>query len=413
VASYFPIQPVYPVVPDIKETSVPKSSPPTFLSDLRNLVKKKFKAVIRGYVLFLLEAPTCSALYATAPKKKLGLFASRSASAGSFPGSSLVNEKPPPKSASLSCFTTRSLSLRFPFFLRRVITIPKKYTIRPVLMYLHPLVSILTSCKVPMDNLSSIRRIVLCLLRFDLWAADTIADELNTQQRLENFEYHFQRIWRGLPPVKLKVLEEWLQSPELYHIQPVAALREHVETFSEQQLYSVIMNSSTKPTYTRLLFKRIEKLVEQKAINGFATQHPDRAFEELQGLLLAQRPATRAEYIVTLAHRLHEAHLRLKAVIREAKVFRECIEIAQEAGDLQFPPALQVLREKLEALNEHYEDAFRVLEEVMSERLMNTQISQFWSVTYPLLNNSLTFAGTSAPKYRYMLWIPIQPSCPL
>jgi hypothetical protein len=264
-----------------------------------------------------------------------------------------------------------------------------------------------------MNNLLNIRRIVLCLLRFDLWAADTIADELNTQQRLENFEYHFQRIWRGLPPVQLKVLDEWLQSPELYHSQPVSALREHVETFSEQQLYSVIMNSSTKPTYTRLLFKRIEKLVEQKAINGFATQHPDRAFEELQGLLLAQRPATRAEYIVTVAHRLHEAHLRLKSVIREAKVFRECIKLAQEAGDLRFPPVLQVLREKLEALNEHYEDAFRVLEEVMLERLMNTQISQFWSVIYPLWNNSLTLSGTSPHKYRYMLWIPIPSSCPL
>jgi hypothetical protein len=229
-----------------------------------------------------------------------------------------------------------------------------------------------------MDNLSNVRRIVLCLLRFDLWAADTIADELNTQQRLENFEYHFQRFWRGLPPVKLQVLGKWLQAPELYHSQPGSALREYVETFSEKQLYSVIMNSSTKPTYTRLLFKRIEKLVEQKAINDFATRHPDRAFEELQGLLLAQRPATRAEYIVTVAHKLHEAHLRLKAVIREAKEFRECIKIAQEAGDLRFPPALQVLREKLEALNEYYEDAFRVLEEVMSERLMNTQVSQFW-----------------------------------
>jgi len=232
-----------------------------------------------------------------------------------------------------------------------------------------------------MANQPNIRRIVLCLLRFDLWAADTITDELSALHRLENIDYHFQRMWRGLPTVELQVLDEWLRSPELYHNQPLFALRQHVEGFSERQLNSVVMNSSARTLYTRLLFKRISKLVEQKAINGFATRHPDRAFEESQGLLIEQRPATRGEYLVIVAHRLHETHLRLKAVIREARVFRDCIMIATEARDLEFP-AMQVLKEKLEALNEYYEDPYRELGEEMAERLMNTQIPEFWWVSH-------------------------------
>jgi hypothetical protein len=58
------------------------------------------------------------------------------------------------------------------------------------------------------------------------------------------------------------------------------------------------------------------------------------------------------------AHKLHETQLRLKAVVREAKVFRDCIKLGHKAGDLG-SPALQVLREKLEALNEYYEDSYR------------------------------------------------------
>jgi hypothetical protein len=239
----------------------------------------------------------------------------------------------------------------------------------------------LTVCQNPMANQSNIRRIVLCLLRFDLWAADTITDELSALHRLENIDYHFQRMWRGLPPVELQVLDEWLRSPELYHSQPLFALRKYVEGFSERQLNSVVLNSSARTFYTRLLFKRISKLVEQKAINGFATQHPDRAFEESQGLLIEQRPATRREYLVTVAHRLHETHLRLKAVIREAKVFRDYIKLAKEAQDLEFP-AMQVLKEKLEALNEYYEDSYRELGEEMTEKLMNTLTSEFWYVSH-------------------------------
>lgn len=234
-----------------------------------------------------------------------------------------------------------------------------------------------------MANQLHLRRIVLCLLRFDLWAADTITDELDAQHRLREIDYHFQRMWEGLPPVELQVLNEWFKSPELYHSQPLSALREHVEAFSESQLYSVVMNSSAKPTYTRLLSKRISKLVEQKAINGFATQHPDRAFEESQGLLITQRPATRGEYLVTVAHRLRETQLRLKAVIREARAFRECIKFGQEAGDLGFS-ALQALRAKLEALNEYYEDSYRELGEVMIERLMNMESSEFWYALYTI-----------------------------
>src|ERR1700722_4699337 len=113
----------------------------------------------------------------------------------------------------------------------------------------------LTVCQNPMANQSNIRRIVLCLLRFDLWAADTITDELSALHRLENIDYHFQRMWRGLPPVELQVLDEWLRSPELYHSQPLFALRKYVEGFSERQLNSVVLNSSARTFYTRLLFK--------------------------------------------------------------------------------------------------------------------------------------------------------------
>jgi hypothetical protein len=140
--------------------------------------------------------------------------------------------------------------------------------------------------------------------------------------------------------------------------QPLLALRAYVESFSETQLYSVIMNSSARTFYTRLLFKRISKLVEQKVISAFARQHLDRASEEIQGLLLAQRPAGRRDILFLWAHKLHETQLRLKAVVREAKAFRDCIKLGHKAGDLG-SPALQVLREKLEALNEYYEDSYR------------------------------------------------------
>ena len=58
-------------------------------------------------------------------------------------------------------------------------------------------------------------------------------------------------------------------------------------------------------------------------------------------------------------------------------MFRDYIKLAKEAQDLEFP-AMQVLKEKLEALNEYYEDSYRELGEEMTEKLMNTLTSEFW-----------------------------------
>jgi hypothetical protein len=154
----------------------------------------------------------------------------------------------------------------------------------------------LTVCQSPMANQPNIRRIVLCLLRFDLWAADTITDELSALHRLENIDYHFQRMWRGLPTVELQVLDEWLRSPELYYNQPLFALRQHVEGFSERQLNSVVMNSSARTFYTRLFsngspsswsrkqstgLRRDTRIEHLKRVRGFSSDSGRRREENI------------------------------------------------------------------------------------------------------------------------------------
>jgi hypothetical protein len=227
-----------------------------------------------------------------------------------------------------------------------------------------------------LNNRTNIRRIVICLLRFDLWAAETITDGLNAEQRLENIEHHFRHRWENPPPPG--VIDDWLQSPELYHSQPLPALLEYLDTMSERQLFAAIMNPSAKTFYTRLLLKRISKVLEQKTVHNFATQHLERAFEESQGLLIMQRPALRSEYLVRLVHGLNESRLRLRAVIREARVFRDNIREGFRAGGLN-TPALELLKGKLEALNEYYDVACQELRgEEVPEVLMDAQRTEFW-----------------------------------
>lgn len=71
-----------------------------------------------------------------------------------------------------------------------------------------------------MTSRSNIRKIAFHLLRFDLWKADTITNELNTLQRLGDIDDHFRRLWKD-PPIELEVQEEWLLSPELHRCQRV------------------------------------------------------------------------------------------------------------------------------------------------------------------------------------------------
>ena len=66
VAWYFPIQTVSLLVPDIKETSVPKSSPPTFLSNLHHQSRRTSKSwleVICFFSLRLQPAQPCMQLH--------------------------------------------------------------------------------------------------------------------------------------------------------------------------------------------------------------------------------------------------------------------------------------------------------------------------------------------------------------
>jgi hypothetical protein len=63
-----------------------------------------------------------------------------------------------------------------------------------------------------------------------------------------------------------------------------------------------------------------------------------------------------SEYLVRLVHGLNESQLRLRAVIREARVFRDSIREAFRAGRLNIS-ALGLLRGKLEALIEYYDEA--------------------------------------------------------
>jgi hypothetical protein len=138
------------------------------------------------------------------------------------------------------------------------------------------------------------------------------------------------------------------------------------------------MNPSAKTFYTRLLLKRISKVLEQKAVHDFATQHLEIAFVESQGLLIRRRPMTRGEYLIQLVHGHNESRLRLRAVIKEARVFRDSIKEAFQAGDLNMS-ALELLKEKLEALNEYYDVAYQELKgEEVPEMLIDSRNTEFW-----------------------------------
>jgi hypothetical protein len=249
------------------------------------------------------------------------------------------------------------------------------------------------------NNRANLGRIVICLFRFDLWSAEAIIEGLNEKQRLENIEHHFRYMWESPPPPK--VLDGWLQSPELYHSQPLPALREYLDAKSERQLFTAIMNSSTKTFYTRLMLKRISKVLEQKAIHNYATQHLERAFEESQGLLIMQRPVSRGEYLVRLVHGLTESRVRLRAVIREARLFRDNIGEAFRAEGLN-ASALELLRGKLEALNEYYDEAYQELRgEEVPEMLMDSRRTQFWyTPLHELTKPALLISTPADAPYR-------------
>ena len=228
------------------------------------------------------------------------------------------------------------------------------------------------------ENTPNLRRIVICLLRFDLWVFETIADgqNLNEKERLENIVHHFKHQWQN-PPLP-NVINGWLQSPELYHSQTLPELEDHLNTMSQLQLSEAIMNKSAKDYYTRMLLKRILKVREQKTVNNFASQDLERAFEESQGLLIMQRPRNRTEYLVMIMHKLDESRRRLRVVTREATVFRDAIGEAIRTAYLN-PAQIERLRGKLEALNEYYDDAYKELRrEEVPPILINDRKTGFW-----------------------------------
>ncbi|KAB5551234.1 hypothetical protein GE09DRAFT_167042 [Coniochaeta sp. 2T2.1] len=226
-----------------------------------------------------------------------------------------------------------------------------------------------------------LRRIALHLFRLDLWSAQTVTEDMTRKSRLANIEYHFEQLWVNPPPLDL--IEEWLDSPELYHshgIMNLPGFHPYVTGLSYEQLKEIVKarDEQAKAMYIRLMLGRIWKLKDRNLIHELALQDLKGSFQINLGLLIGERAKDANHYISKLNQRQSVAQERLSSVLSEARVLRNQITEAFHHGALN-EDLLPGLRLRLGAFHQHY-SAARSLLDAEHERTLLDEAREPWSV---------------------------------
>jgi hypothetical protein len=223
----------------------------------------------------------------------------------------------------------------------------------------------------------NLRRIARCCMLLDLKAAHTVTEDITREEMMRNVEPHFKYLWRSPPPAELIV--EWIYSEELYHSHEVMNLRgfrEYVGSLSYEQLRALVTRVEASPFYVRMIVGRIWKLQEQKTINGLAETDLRGCFQINLGLLIVEKAADENDYLTRLTQKQFMARVRLNRVLGEARLLRDHVTKAfkQRALDEDLLPSLRL---RVGALQEHYDEAWKLLEEKQEDKLLD-HTSEEW-----------------------------------
>lgn len=222
-----------------------------------------------------------------------------------------------------------------------------------------------------------LRPIVQSLFCLDLKAAHTVTEDFTRQERLANIEPHFKDLWDCPPPLDL--IERWINSDELYHSHDVMHLdsfREYIASLSYEQLVAAVMNHKANLYYVRMLLGRIWKFQEQKTIKGLAERDLRGSFEINLGLLIGERPTNEADYLTRLTQKSLMSKVRLSRILNDARLLRDQITEAYQHQALN-ETLLHSLRQRVGALQEHYDEAWKLLDQKQNEKLLD-QASDEW-----------------------------------
>lgn len=216
-----------------------------------------------------------------------------------------------------------------------------------------------------------VRRIGKILFCLDLKAAHTVCEDWTREERLANITPHFEDLW-GSPP-RIELIEEWLDSDELYHSPEVMNLEgfdSWLSSLSYEQLIAAATNTKAYLYDVRLVKGRIWKFQEQKMMKGLAERDLRHAFEINLGLLVRYKSSNENDYIKRLTEKGFMAKVRLERTLSEAQML--CDEVTKAfQGQALDEFLLPSLRLRAGALQEHYKEACELIEEKKSRQLVD------------------------------------------
>lgn len=202
-------------------------------------------------------------------------------------------------------------------------------------------------------------------LHFDLCACHSILERLPADQWRQNIADHFSRLWFTPPPVE--IIERWLHSDELYHSHELI----HDKDFNGyvQRLYNdgLLRKALTRETsalyYSRFILYRIWMLRERRDVHHVAMRDISRALEMNLGVMAGDpQPENEGALVGFLNHQMVMPQVRMSRTLIEARHLRDQITEAFNLGELD-ADLLPSLRQRMRSLDEHYPEAFRLLEE--------------------------------------------------
>jgi hypothetical protein len=220
-----------------------------------------------------------------------------------------------------------------------------------------------------------LRKIAQHLFRLDLWAAQTVTEDFTRDERLKNVEPHFKHLWRLDVPPPIDQIEEWLKHPSLYDPQDVMNLpgfRGFLDRLTLSELLHAIDSREACAFYVRLMQGRMFKLQEKNTIYRLAEQDLPESFAINLGLRIEERAKSPTEYLAAVAEKQLMAQVRLGATLKEARVLRDQINRAYKLRALE-DDVLELLRPRVLALEQHYNDEWRLLGDEQQDRLLNAE----------------------------------------
>jgi hypothetical protein len=255
-----------------------------------------------------------------------------------------------------------------------------------------------------------LKRLIMLFLHLDLCACHSIIERLPADQWLQNIQDHFVRLWVNPPPAE--TIKRWLDSRDLYDAQGLALdqeFRAYVQRLSDgRHLHAALARGTNALFYSRFVLHRIWMLRERRDVHHLAMQDIPGAFEMNLGIMAGDPQPENANALVGfLNQQMVMPQLRLSRTLVEARLLRDHITDAFGRRELD-QEILPSLRQRMRSLSEHYEEAWRLLNENADQdvQLLDPNrevwlwVSPFSLVRYKRLTR-LIITGRETNQYRF------------